>query len=362
MLNAHPIADIFPLLEGQAFKDLCEDIAAHGQHEPIWLLDGMILDGRNRYRACVALGIEPMVRTFDAQRDPLQFVLSLNLHRRHLDESQRAMVAARVAILPHGVKKPREDAQICASSVSQPDAAQMLNVSRRAVQHARKVLDAGSDALTDAVQRGALSVSLASQVTQLPEDAFDAVTNAAPQDMAEVARAATKAHVAHNSGNSEWYTPAELITLAREVMGDIDCDPATSAVANETVKAKTYYTAQTDGLTKPWHGRVWMNPPYAQPLIRDFCSAATAKFEQGEISQAIVLVNNATETAWFQQLLTTSTAVCFLRGRVKFVDPQGNPNGAPLQGQAIVYLGDKRHAFAHVFGRQGCVVSKFDEA
>jgi len=361
MLNPHPIADIFPLLEGQAFKDLCEDIAAHGQHEPIWLLDGMILDGRNRYRACVALGIEPIVRTFNAQRDPLQFVLSLNLHRRHLDESQRAMVAARVANLPDGVKKPREGAPIGAPSVSQPDAAEMLNVSRRAVQRAKQVLDAGSDALTDAVQRGALSVSLASQVTQLPEDAFDAVTNAAPQDMAEVARAATKAHVAHNSGNSEWYTPAELITLAREVMGDIDCDPATSAVANETVKAKTYYTAQTDGLTKPWHGRVWMNPPYAQPLIRDFCSAASAKFEQGEISQAIVLVNNATETAWFQQLLTTSTAVCFLRGRVKFVDPQGNPNGAPLQGQALVYFGDSPETFARVFEDEGCVVTRIED-
>jgi len=124
----------------------------------------MILAGRNRYRACVALGIEPVVRAFDAQRDPLQFVLSLNLHRRHLDESQRAMVAARVANLPHGVNKPREDASIEASSVSQPDAAQMLNVSRSSLQRARQVLDAGSDALADAVQRGEALVSTASAV------------------------------------------------------------------------------------------------------------------------------------------------------------------------------------------------------
>jgi len=165
MMSFHPIADIFPLLEGQAFRDLCEDIAAHGQHEPIWLLDGLILDGRNRYRACVALGIEPIVRTFDAQRDPLQFVLSLNLHRRHLDESQRAMVAARVANL--GIGRPPVNAQIGASSVSQPDAAQLLNVGRTSLQRAKQVLDAGSDALTDAVQRGALPARRAPRLTQL---------------------------------------------------------------------------------------------------------------------------------------------------------------------------------------------------
>jgi len=122
----------------------------------------MILAGCNRYRACVALGIEPIVRTFDAQRDPLQFVLSLNLHRRHLDESQRAMVAARVANLSIG--RPPEIASIEAFTVSQPDAAEMLNVSRRAVQRAKQVLDAGSDALTDAVQRGEALVSTASAV------------------------------------------------------------------------------------------------------------------------------------------------------------------------------------------------------
>ena len=122
----------------------------------------MILDGRNRYRACVALGIEPVVRTFDAQRDPLQFVLSLNLHRRHLDESQRAMVAARVANLSIG--RPLENRKICLFSVSQSDAAQMLQVSDRTVRHAKRVLDAGSDALTDAVQRGEALVSTASAV------------------------------------------------------------------------------------------------------------------------------------------------------------------------------------------------------
>jgi len=122
----------------------------------------MILAGCNRYRACVALGIEPVVRTFDGQRDPLQFVLSLNLHRRHLDESQRAMVAARVANLSIG--RPPEIASIEASSVSQPDAAELLNVSRRAVQRAKQVLDAGSNALTDAVQRGEALVSTASAV------------------------------------------------------------------------------------------------------------------------------------------------------------------------------------------------------
>lgn len=169
---------------------------------------------------------------------------------------------------------------------------------------------------------------------------------------------AVRAHVANNSGNNEWYTPARHIELARQVMGGIDCDPATSEIANQTVKAKTFFTAADNGLTQTWGGRIWMNPPYAQPLINDFAEAVAVKFQSGEIDQACILVNNATETQWFQRMLSVASAVCFPKSRIKFLDPKGKPNGAPLQGQAIIYMGDNVKAFEAAFKPEGAVLFK----
>lgn len=161
---------------------------------------------------------------------------------------------------------------------------------------------------------------------------------------------AKKPHVAFNSGNNEWYTPADYIEAAREVMGSIDLDPASSDVAQETVRAARYYTAETNGLDKTWSGNVWMNPPYASDLIGLFIDKLIQ--EMPNIKQAIVLVNNATETEWFYKLVRYSNAVCFPRSRVKFYMPDGK-TGAPLQGQAVIYYGDNPERFADVFSSKG---------
>jgi ParB family chromosome partitioning protein len=163
------------------------------------------------------------------------------------------------------------------------------------------------------------------------------------------------AHVSHNSGNNEWYTPAAYIDAARNVMGGIDCDPASSAKANETVKASVFYTAEDDGLEYEWHGRVWMNPPYAQPLVAQFCESLVSQYEH-TVTEACVLVNNATDTGWFHRLLGIAAAVCFPRGRIRFIDAEGNASGAPLQGQSIVYCGPSAVAFGEWFGRFGVVL------
>jgi len=165
------------------------------------------------------------------------------------------------------------------------------------------------------------------------------------------------AHVSNNSGENEWYTPPKYIEAARAVMGGIDCDPASSEIANRIVKAETFYTIQDDGLKQEWGKRIFMNPPYAPPLISKFCEAVTAKYESGEIEQACVLVNNATETAWFQRMLEKASAACFVRGRVKFLDINGNP-GAPLQGQAVLYFGEDIEKFNSTFVIFGAILKK----
>ena len=164
-----------------------------------------------------------------------------------------------------------------------------------------------------------------------------------------------KAHVANNSGNNEWYTPAPFIEAARAVMGGIDLDPASSEIANATVKADRIFTAEDDGLKQEWPiGRIWMNPPYAQPLMGQFASRLASEIRRG--SEAIVLVNNGTETGWFQEMAAECSAICFPKTRIKFVDPQGNPSGAPLQGQAIIYCGPDADAFEEAFHSFGLVV------
>jgi DNA N-6-adenine-methyltransferase (Dam) len=155
-------------------------------------------------------------------------------------------------------------------------------------------------------------------------------------------------HVARNSGESEWYTPPAYIEAAKRVMGVIDLDPASTEIANKTVGAELFYSEFDDGLNQTWSGRVWMNPPYASELVGQFCEKLSASFESGAVPEAIALVNNATETAWFCRLSQVAAAVVFPRGRVRFLDPQGNP-GAPLQGQAVIYLGKQPNEFLKEF-------------
>jgi ParB family chromosome partitioning protein len=167
---------------------------------------------------------------------------------------------------------------------------------------------------------------------------------------------ASKPHVSHNTGEHEWYTPSEYIQAAREAMGGIDCDPATSNTANKIVGATTFFTVEDDGLGKEWIGRVWMNPPYSQPAVRQFCDKLRDEYSAGRATQACVLINNATETVFFQELASLSSAICFPRGRLRFVGKDGETSGTPLQGQAILYLGSYPTSFSKAFNRFGLVV------
>ena len=164
-----------------------------------------------------------------------------------------------------------------------------------------------------------------------------------------------KAHVSHNSGNNEWYTPQKFIESARLVMGEIDLDPATSDLANEVVQASNIYTAETDGINNPWFGRVWMNPPYAQPLMSNFAERFREAAEFGEIEQGIVLTNNATETAWFAELSSVGNAFCFPLKRIKFYTDEG-VKATGLQGQCFTYFGPNVSDFARVFSKYGKIL------
>ena len=161
-------------------------------------------------------------------------------------------------------------------------------------------------------------------------------------------------HVAKATGDNEWYTPSRFIAAARMCMGGIDLDPATSVEANAAINADRFYTLEDDGLNEPWAGRVWLNPPYAGDLVGKFTGKLRNHFVAGEVTSALVLVNNATETTWFQQLASDAVALCFPSSRVKFWGPNKN-TGAPLQGQVVVYLGADTRAFTNAFISLGLI-------
>jgi hypothetical protein len=168
-MKNHPLAELFPNMEGAEFASLVEDIRAHGQVQPLVMYQGKILDGRNRARACEKIGIKP--KTVDYRgTDPLGYVLSLNLARRHLNESQRAMVAARVSEWSSagGDRRSADQAANLPNGPTQAEAAQKLNVSERSVRNARKVVEHGTSALKKSVERGEMPVSTAAKLAEAP--------------------------------------------------------------------------------------------------------------------------------------------------------------------------------------------------
>jgi hypothetical protein len=382
VISSHAAAELFPFMSDEELGELAADIRAHGLLEPIVLLDGLVLDGRNRLRACEASGVEPRFVDWDGSGDPALWVISKNLKRRHLDTSQRSRIAPKLLEYYAAAAKERQKEsggdrksadrllQICSNRSEDPPAsapsrnertahaavAAALNVSPRSVAHAVTVTEDGVPELVAAVDRGVLAVSAAAEATQFePEDQRRVVELvAAGASGAEAIREVRRPHVANNSGDNEWYTPPEFIEAARLVMGSIDLDPASSEVANRTVGAKRIYTAADDGLKLVWEGRVWMNPPYEKGLIDRFAEKLRDEVTAGFVTQAVVLVNNATDTRWFATLCEVATMLCFPTGRIRFYKPDGE-RGAPLQGQAVIYIGGQHEGFARAFASFGMV-------
>jgi ParB-like chromosome segregation protein Spo0J len=192
-LAFHPLAELFPEMEPEEYSRLVEDIKANGQLEPIWLYEGKILDGRHRYLACQDAKIEPITRVYEGE-DPTSFVLSLNLHRRHLNESQRSIIGKKLATLEHGgARSPTQAANLplepnATPQITQKQAAELLNVSERSVRDAGVVLESQTPELIRAVEQGDVAVSAAALVARLPEPERRTVAEQGPDAIKQKAK------------------------------------------------------------------------------------------------------------------------------------------------------------------------------
>lgn len=364
---------LIPPLTAEEYQGLEKSILAEGCRDSLIVWHDTLIDGHNRHEICTKHGIPYKTTSmeFESREKVIEWIILNQFGRRNLPAHERARLALRLK--PVIVEKAKENkieaankmnvnvgnnvsTEICENVKpidTQKELAKVAGVSHDTIAKVEKIESDAPAPIIEASRKGEISVNAAYQVTKFaPEEKAEISTRI---DKGETPKEVIKEiqkrpHVSFNSGNNEWYTPKSIIEAAVKVMGEITLDPATSELANKTVNAKNIFTAEDNGLEKPWSGNVWLNPPYSADLIGQFAEKAVK--ERPNYEQIIVLVNNATETEWFNKFVSIATAVCFPRSRVKFYKPDGNI-GAPLQGQAIIYCGSKDSLFVETFKEIG---------
>lgn len=189
-------------------------------------------------------------------------------------------------------------------------------------------------------------------------DVRDAVREYRQPEVIDPPRPLASHQILNLSTNNEWYTPASYVDAARELMGGIDTDPASNPFANETIRAAVFYTKDMDGLSKPWAGRVWLNPPYGHDESNTsnqniWSSRLVEQFEAGITEQAVLLVNAVTDRTWFQPLFRFP--ICFTDHRIRFYNADKPDGGQPTIGNALIYLGPDVERFIDIFSRFGTI-------
>jgi site-specific DNA-methyltransferase (adenine-specific) len=130
-----------------------------------------------------------------------------------------------------------------------------------------------------------------------------------------------RVNVHFSSASDDWATPQEVV----DRYGKFDLDPCADAC---NAKAPTFFTKQDDGLTKPWFGRVWMNPPYGRGIKDWISKAANSECE------VVALLPARTDTRWFHDHIYGKADVEFLKGRIKF---GGHKNAAPFPSMVVIF-------------------------
>lgn len=156
-----------------------------------------------------------------------------------------------------------------------------------------------------------------------------------------------------SSGTPEHYTPSEIVSAVLACMGEIDLDPCSNSADAPNVPAHQHFTASDDGLSREWHGRIYMNPPYGREIMQ-WVSKLCAEHEAGRTVEAIALVPARTDTAWFARL--RDYPVCFITGRLTFI---GNDDPAPFPS-AVFYLGDDIGGFYRAFASLGDIWQRLE--
>lgn len=344
----HELANVFRMLDEEEYTNLANNLLKNGfnSNNPIVLYEEQILDGRNRYKACKELEIEPIYREFGEgsdPEDPSEFVHQQNYDRRQLTPTEKAMYAARRVTATQGGDRRSEDFKRPhgrLKPVTIEEAADAAEVSPRTVRRAKRVLDHGTPELIEAVDSGDLTVGEAEPIVALE-----------PEEQIRVIRS-------EYTGNDEWYTPTDELDRVKEVLGTIDLDPASCEFAQEVVQAENYYIEEDDGLKQNWYGKVFLNPPFSRGKMEPFVIKLCQEYNLGDVEEAVLLTNNFTDTKWFHLAARNSDALCLTEGRINFYNENGQSKNA-ANGHAYFYFGSNVAKFVEVFDDRGtCFIKR----
>jgi ParB family chromosome partitioning protein len=349
---------LIPPLTEEELTGLEENLLRDGCIDPliVWAEQCILLDGHNRKSICDRYGIDYELHTVSLpdRAAASDWIDKHQLGRRNLSPEQMSLLRGRrynrVKLSRGGDRRSEISKAQNEPLKSAQKLAEEHGVSRATIKRDGQFADA-VDRLD--LQREITGGKIKPTKQEVVKAARSLPEHPTPSQIEQARESVTKPHVVNNSGDNEWYTPAQYIERATHVMGGIDLDPASSVAANKVVGATRIFTADDDGLQQNWQGQVFMNPPYAQPLIQQFCDKLVEEFKSGNVKQSIVLVNNATETRWFHALVSVASAVCFPLGRVRFWHP--DKTSAPLQGQAVLYIGNNIDGFTKAFEDLGDV-------
>jgi hypothetical protein len=409
MLTIHPdLQSLIPALTDDEAQQLEANLLADGCRDPlvVWQEEQTLLDGHHRLEICERHGLtydvcEVSLPDLDAAK---LWMIAHQLGRRNLTPEQMSYLRGKLYEFRKGSRGgDRKSKGKTYPLIPLEDTASTLaaehNVSAKTIKNdaafARAVDDIAAavggeegQGVRQAILARATKVThddvkalaeVATQDAALARDALAAVQEApTPRQAQQMVRAAIqkvqpvplvlelepetptpdegKGAALPYTGDYEWYTPPAVLERVREVLGGIDLDPASCAVAQQTVQARRYYTITDNGLHHPWHGTVFLNPPYRLPEITGFLGKLVEELEAERTTEAIVLVNAATDTDWFQTISGWAEAICFPDGRLPFTHATRDVSHGPCVGQALLYFGPEVERFSDVFGALGLIM------
>jgi transcriptional regulator with XRE-family HTH domain len=312
--------NLIPGLSSKEFRGLEESLQSEGCRDPIVTWKGIIVDGHNRYQICTALKIpfKTIEREFSDETEAKIWIIKNQFARRNLLPYTRATLAeslkGMIAEKAKENQKIRKGNQRGTTRANSPDLCQtredlakIAGVGSNTISRVEFINQKASEEIKQKLVNGEVSINSAYKEIKNPG--------------------------LFTSETDEWYTPKEIIESVLKVFGgQIDVDPCSNSSTDPIIPAELHFTKEDNGLSKPWVGKIYMNPPYGRE-IKDWVLKLIEEKEKGNIEEAIALVPARTDTEWFTAF--DPHPWCAVKGRLKFSD---NPNSAPFPS-AIFYLG-----------------------